>query len=287
MPNSVRENRLAKSRLVTATAPVRRDSYNRQHSAVVNNCFSTRMQLSRDGKVVPNCLLVGVDKIKATVDAPHMDSISGRPNHPNQSPYTYPYFWTKLFRGRVGIKSRGRKKLVIDFNPSQLEYGHNVFRFTDPLYLPIREVFYRVHRQLIPFQDPYWDAKHWIMLRAGYVDLSELHLRADYRFPDASSLSQFMRVLKRSWTWRWNQESNNRFLTSLYIDQRNWSALFYFKGDEVEANHANWPPAVKALCRNRLRLEIKIRRQELRTLGHRLASSFTDFPELDLCRAED
>jgi len=187
-----------------------------------------------------------------------------------------------LPRGKVGICSSLLNSVHLLYNPSELDLGYNIFPNTDDVtgflasdVLP--QLARRVPELCLTRRD-------WALARTGWADLGEIHLTADWEFPTREALEACLRNLKRSWKWRWNRWAYRRFATSFYISQTHWDIVFYIKDDEIAANHANWPEAVKRRSRNRLRVELRLRREELLRLGGRLARLHPDMPLLRLGR---
>ena len=114
--------------------------------------------------------------------------------------------------------------------------------------------------------------------------MGEIHLTTDWEFPTREALETCFRNLKRSWIWRWNRSAYRRYLTTYYINQTHWDLVFYIKDDEIAANHADWPEAVKRRSRNRLRVELRLRREELLHLGGRLSKLHAEIALLRLSR---
>jgi hypothetical protein len=226
--------------------------------------------------------LVFVDKVTARIRVAGPVRIKGREYKANFIPN---YRWINLRDGKVGVWACGLgNEVFVTFNPSTIVNGYNLFPYRDDVLASLRMVLpslLEVFPQF-PLMRPEWN-----LIRAGYSELSEIHLTADFEFPSWSKLIACMRELKARWSWRWNRRSNDNFSTGFYLNHDNWDLLVYIKDEEIVANHSDWPNAVKSRSRNRLRIEVKLRRQELLKLGKRLKRRHPDLPDLELHQIGD
>jgi hypothetical protein len=199
--------------------------------------------------------------------------------------YLAPFFRLNIgpFQTPVGVRSLGLQSMLVRFNPARLNSFCNIAGTTEPIVSSVLEVslemFSRI--QVCPTRT------ELTRIRAGYFDMSEIHLAADFRFPSRLDLDAFIRNFRCHWNWRFNRNKNDHYETSIYINQRHWTLLAYYKSEEIEARHSNWPLWTRERMRNCLRLEIRIKRRELRTLGKRLHNQISGFPLLDLSTGYD
>ena len=226
---------------------------------------------------------VSVDKVRARISLPHRELVAGRfkEGRPRTSVLSLPYRWLTVRNGRVAVRSHGLDSLFVQFNPAQLEFGHNVAVFSEGLTETLRDTIDTILPLIGPLPFSWKEAG---LLRAGFSDLSEIQFAADFKFPSRRDLEADMRNLIRSYTWALNRNKNDSYPTTFYWNQANWTLKVYFKEDEVEANHKDWSPKIKDRCRNVLRVELTIRRQDLRKLGERLNRWRPDLPLLDLSK---
>ncbi len=231
---------------------------------------------------------VFVDKVCVLVDLPHMNLVFGRytglRTHNNR--FQHRYRWINVTNGKVGVCSHFRRSIFVEYNPSTLEFGHNIFPYADSLLESVPPIVSAAIRKT-PGLD--LARRHSILLRGGHSRLSEIHLAADYLFPTDSAMTSFMRNLRRSWNWRRHRKGDDkkdRYDTSRYIAQTTWTFIAYDKGAEVEqdSNRTLW---VKMRARKTFRFEIRIQRRDLRKLGHRLQQYYPGLGLLDLSHTYD
>jgi hypothetical protein len=190
---------------------------------------------------------VSIDKITARIQTADPCRITGRIETRKFAPN---WFWFNVPTGKVGVWSCGlNNEVFLTFNPSTIDHGHNVFPYTGDALEAIQSLIPDLLRRFpkLPLHRP-----EMTLLRAGYSEMSEIHLSADFEFPSYVALVHFIRELKLRWTWRWNRRTNDNYATTFYLNQGHWDLLVYSKEDEVNKNHSNWPHPVKLRCRNRL-----------------------------------
>lgn len=195
------------------------------------------------------------------------------------------YRWFNAQHGKIGIWACGlAPEVFVTFNPRTIEYGHNLAPYRGDTLSALQEILPDLirHFPALPIT-----RRELTLFRAGHSNLSEIHLAADFEFPAFNSLNSCLRELKFRWTWRWTRNQNNNYSSSYYLNQRHWTLTAYIKDDEIYENHRNWPDKVKRRSKNRLRLEIRLRRQELLKLGERLHRKYPHLPELDLSKSAD
>ena len=233
---------------------------------------------------------VSVDKVRTRLFVPHGRLVAGR-QKPTAKPsiFKLPYRWIDLLNGKIEVRSHGFDSIFVQFNPRQLEFGQNLSSFS----VDITETLEPTVLGILP-RIPEISFSRWslMLLRAGCADLSEIHLAADFRFPSWQALMAAFRNLERSWNWRLNRKRKRRkskirskninYPTSTYWNQTDWTLTAYFKQDEIEAHHRDWPAWTRERSRNVLRFELRILRQDLRKLGERLHRWNPSVPLLDL-----
>jgi hypothetical protein len=180
----------------------------------------------------------------------------------------------------------------VDFNPSQHEYGHNLFCYNEPLHFAVVAIFDklapRIH-QLDFSRSNVVKCGHQFRLahpnefrlRGGHFSLARVDLCGDWIFPSAHSLAACVRLLRQAWRWSRNKRRNDAYDGTLYFNQRGWDLIVYAKGDEVDASHLRWPDDIRALARNRLRVEVRLYTPDLASLGPRLERVYPELPGLD------
>src|SRR5262249_52989870 len=57
-------------------------------------------------------------------------------------------FRVTLPNGDVLIRSDNKRQVIVEFNPSQLEHGHNLFCYNEPLHLPVLAIFEQLATRL-------------------------------------------------------------------------------------------------------------------------------------------
>jgi hypothetical protein len=225
---------------------------------------------------------VFIDKVTVRLKVAQPVRIKGREYKANFVPN---YRWTNVAGGKVAVWANGLgNEVFVTFNPSTMDTGYNIFPFKRDVTTSIRGVLSTLANTYQGF--PLTRLEH-TLIRGGYSKLSEIHITADFEFPSIQKVSSCMRDLKTRWKGKRTRKTNDNFLTGLYLNHTNWSLLAYVKDDEIDANHSDWPDAIKRRCRNRLRIEIKLKRQELHNLGRRLQRMFPDLPLLDLAQTGD
>src|SRR5258708_4135790 len=232
---------------------------------------------------------VSVDKVAAYIPYQHRNLICGGWKE-MPSGFCVPQpFWITLPSGTIGVHSDKHDRLVVQFNPGQIAYGHNILFCDDPLLLPFRRIAETLDRKLSSTLSPPEKAIRANVLRqrAGRIALRELHLCADFAFPSLQSLRGAYRELRDHWNSPRNRVQNKNFSGTIYLNQKRWDLVVYDKGTHVSDEKSEWPADIRALAQNRLRVEVRLRRQELRSLGARLARAVPGFPVLDLSIAYD
>jgi len=220
---------------------------------------------------------VSVDKVRAHLPKKHTEAIFGHYEGPER-PIVPPYQWLNVGTGKIGVcsyktrYSQQKKYVTLELNPSQIENGHNLFQYADPVQLALEDALRLVRRRIPQLKSRGYDLERWdsILRHAGHYRLSVLHLCADWVFPSWYKLAQCLGQLKRRWTWSRNRRKNDHFDTSLYFNQSAWDVLIYSKEDEIEAHYPHWPAPLRALAKQRLRFELRLKNYELKTLGKRV-----------------
>lgn len=225
-------------------------------------------------------LPVSVDFLRVRVPTlPQKRFISGTGFGTGVDVFRLPYIWTSVFRGPVGIKSFGPNFLMLKFNPSTLEHGTNLLRANaDDLVSLVLQILHHIQSRL-GFAWSRWEEAR---LRAGAVEVDSIHLAADYKFPSLQHLGAFHRHYL-AWRPRWNRRRNTAFLTSDYHHATGWDLVVYRKDLEFDSKRSDCRSGgLRSAARLRSRIEVRIKRRDLRRLGERLHRSMPHFPTIDL-----
>jgi hypothetical protein len=220
---------------------------------------------------------VSVDKVRAYLPFHHSQSIGGPLREVRRGRRLPDLFWISLPNGKVGIRS-DKLGLLVDFNPREIEWGQNIYNFDDPLLPPLLKVL----GEIVPrsFGKLQTSRLNSVRVRSGVIPLSALTLSADFAFPMGTNHT--FRTLRAMWGLPRNKRMNDRFASTIYLKHRHWDLVIYDKEAEVESQHPDWPPSVREMAKNVLRVEVLLRRQELRRLGRRLARYYRETIEQDL-----
>ncbi len=238
-----------------------------------------------DDEIIP---FVFVDKLRLNVPLRHRRCISGHPvsEADTNTCWPLPYRWLNLGKGKVAFRSLGLDALQVEFNPSALERGHNVVPFVDETLFVTPSIIQTICAKTPELRHP---ATHLlraaredsILLRAGLSQVSEIHLAADVEFATRHALDTCFGNLRRGWHWRRNRRLNSKYMTTLYFQHTHWTLVAYIKDDELESKRERGNSIDQACC-NRLRLELRIRRQDIRMLTGRLSRAHPELAGIDL-----
>ena len=255
------------------------------HMSFYNSLTQRRTKPSYFNRLDPYSLTytqscrASVDKLKAHVPFFHYDPVTGGLYEVRPGIKKHSLFWVALKNGKVGARSDGHRWIMVTFNPSQIAYGHNMFCYDEPLYSAIVDVTSELDDKCLKLQ---LSRDNSVRIRSGVAKLSELSLCGDWIFPTRAKLDTAFRSLQGRWNWRANRRRNINWSTTIYLNQTSWDLRIYVKHDQVANQHPNWPDDIQALAQNRLRLEVTLKRQELRHLGTKVAQFTGRYPELDL-----
>ncbi len=225
---------------------------------------------------------VSVDGIQARVFIPHQKLIVGRGAYKNL--YSAPFRWVDQPNGKVGIRSLGFSSVLMRFNPAQVEFGQNLWRAPDELWQSVASTF-RTILPRVPELSP--DRRAWTFLRAGHVDVSGLHLAADFVFDKSDGISHLFRSLRRGWKWSRGRVIDDRYAAATYFRQKKWSLVAYDKERQIDYAFPAMLDWMRKQSARRLRIEVRLGREELRTLGARLHRAHPEIPVLDLGTASE
>ena len=221
---------------------------------------------------------VFIDKLVTRIATARPARVKGRGDKPNFKPN---YFWVNAPNGIIGAWASGLDRdIYLDFNPSTLANGYNIFPFRGSAHDGLMD-------EVLPYLAPHLERWHitpleMYLMRAGLSVMSRIHLTADFEFPSMLQFANCMRDLRSRWACIWNQKRDDSKPSGFYIKHSHWTLFVYDKDEEVYFKHPEWPDAVKRRCRNRLRIEVRLDWQAILKLESRLYRMYPGIPHLHL-----
>lgn len=206
-----------------------------------------------------------IDKVVARIQVPHTERFGSVKEIRPGVWVPFDYYWVDVPNGKIGIRSFNPEELFISFNPSLLLCGHNLNCYDYAVQQALLDAVLAIGAA----RPQVFESAETLQFAYESAELSALHLCCDWIFPSRRHVLQVISKLKNEWGWLYNRVRNEHYPTTLYLNHKTWDLMAYVKEDEVQAKHPKWSPRVHQLAKNRLRVEIKLKRGDLVTMGPR------------------